>query len=30
LQSQGDCGVGLYRIYRDSSTGQWFAHASYD
>jgi protein ImuB len=26
----GDSSVGLYRIYRDNSSGQWFAHASYD
>ncbi len=30
LQSQGDSSVGLYRIYRDTGSGQWFAHASYD
>jgi len=30
LQNQSDRHVGLYRIYRDSGTGQWFAHASYD
>jgi len=30
LQNPGDRSVGLYRIYFDSSTGQWFAHASYD
>jgi protein ImuB len=30
LQNTGDTGVGLYRIYRDVGSGQWFAHASYD
>ncbi len=30
LQNQNDGNVGLYRIYRDSGTGRWFAHASYD
>jgi len=26
----GESGIGLYRIYRDNGSGQWFAHASYD
>ena len=30
LQSRGDSSVGLYRIYQDVGSGQWFAHASYD
>lgn len=30
LQNLDDNGVGLYRIYRDLGSGQWFAHASYD
>ncbi len=30
LQNQSDSSVGLFRIYRDIGTGQWFAHASYD
>jgi protein ImuB len=30
LQNLSDNGVGLYRIYRDLGSGQWFAHASYD
>lgn len=30
LQNAGDNSVGLYRIYRDHGSGQWFAHASYD
>jgi protein ImuB len=30
LQSQQDSSVGLYCIYRDGDSGQWFAHASYD
>jgi protein ImuB len=30
LQIQGDTSIGLYRIYQDVGSGQWFAHASYD
>jgi protein ImuB len=30
LQSHSDSSVGLYRIYQDVGSGQWFAHASYD
>jgi protein ImuB len=30
LQNQSDRSIGLFRIYRDAGTGQWFAHASYD
>ena len=30
LQNQQDSSIGLYRIYRDGASGQWFAHASYD
>lgn len=30
LQNRSDSSVGLYRIYQDLGTGQWFAHASYD
>ncbi len=30
LQNQGDSSVCLYCIYRDTGSGQWFAHASYD
>ena len=30
LQSRSDSSVGLYRIYQDVGSGQWFAHASYD
>ncbi len=30
LQSGPDSSVGLYRIYQDVGSGQWFAHASYD
>ncbi len=30
LQSSPGSSVGLYRIYQDVGSGQWFAHASYD
>jgi protein ImuB len=30
LANDGGSSVALYRIYRDASTGQWFADASYD
>jgi hypothetical protein len=30
LAKDGDSSVALYRIYRDTGTGQWFADASYD
>lgn len=30
LQNRSDSSVGLYRIYQDVGSGQWFAHASYD
>jgi protein ImuB len=30
LQSRGESSLGLYRIYQEISSGQWFAHASYD
>jgi hypothetical protein len=30
LGNQNGSGVALYRIYRDSGSGQWFADASYD
>lgn len=30
LQNPADNDVGLYRIYHDVGSGQWFAHASYD
>jgi len=30
LQNPSDNSVGLYRIYRDNGSGQWFVHASYD
>ncbi len=30
LQNRSDSTVGLYRIYQDVGSGQWFAHASYD
>ena len=30
LQSLSNNNVGLYRIYQDVGSGQWFAHASYD
>ena len=30
LANDGGSGVALYRIYRDTGTGQWFADASYD
>jgi hypothetical protein len=30
LAKDGDSSVSLYRIYRDTGTGQWFADASYD
>jgi protein ImuB len=30
LQSESDSSVGLYRIYNDVGSGQWYAHASYD
>lgn len=30
LQSGSNSNVGLYRIYQDVGSGQWFAHASYD
>jgi protein ImuB len=30
LANDGDSSVVLYRIYRDTGTGQWFADASYD
>jgi hypothetical protein len=30
LANDGGGSVALYRIYRDSGTGHWFADASYD
>ena len=30
LQNRSDGSIGLYRIYQDVGSGQWFAHASYD
>ncbi|MFZ0704593.1 MAG: DNA polymerase Y family protein [Candidatus Korobacteraceae bacterium] len=30
LQNRSDDSIGLYRIYQDVDSGQWFAHASYD
>jgi protein ImuB len=30
LQSRDDSSIGLYRIYQDVGSRQWFAHASYD
>lgn len=30
LANDGDSSVALYRIYRDTGTGQWFADAHYD
>jgi protein ImuB len=30
LQNDADSAVGLYRIYHDVGSGQWFAYASYD
>jgi len=30
LQNGPNSSVGLYRIYQDIGSGQWFAHASYD